>query len=108
MACQNGDVEAVRALVELGAAVNHAAVGCVDVTFGARSHVNLKSTFVCLFVCLFTRGLNLNLKGVYVECVGVREDEEGCPCACMSSLCVWLTCVIVWQLYVVALAQTIV
>ena len=31
MACQNGDVEAVKALVELGAAVDQADVGCRDV-----------------------------------------------------------------------------
>ena len=35
IASQNGHVEAVRALVELGAAVNHAMVGLLVVSFGA-------------------------------------------------------------------------
>ena len=65
VASQNGHVEAVRALAELGAAVNQATVGCVDVTLSAPL-VNLKFTFlVCLFVCLFTRGFDL--KDVFVE-----------------------------------------
>jgi hypothetical protein len=51
MASGKGHVEAVRALAELGAHVNQATVGCVDVTLSARPHVNLKFTvLVCLFV----------------------------------------------------------
>ena len=43
IASQNGHVEAVRALVELGAAVNQAKVGCSDVKYGVGIWFQLDS-----------------------------------------------------------------
>ncbi len=77
IASQNGHVEAVRALVELGAAVNQAEVGLLVVLFGAGS---VYSVYGWWFV-----GVSVAVGRWYARVYGVwwwpRELSRGCRCA---------------------------
>jgi hypothetical protein len=71
-----GHVEAVRALVDLGAAVNQATVGLLDVSLGLVVCTHL--TFCVLCVCVFV--LLLVWEGVL--CVVVDQVGETCLTPC--------------------------
>ena len=69
IASENGHVEAVRALVELGAAVNQAEVGLLDMSLGLVVRTYLTVCGLCVWVLLWVAGM----RGCMV--CGVRQGR---------------------------------
>jgi hypothetical protein len=87
IASQNGHVEAVRALVELGAAVNQAKVGLLDISLGLVVCTHLTVCCLCVSECCCGA---LVYEGVW--CVVVDKGGETRLTLCVHVGMCWRLC----------------